>query len=706
MEYIDYDPLNPSSRTIFCTISLRNLQSIGAAGELIDSFDIIFDNIEHSYSLPFDDTALEIDKIVTVTQPISLDVKRIDFDRWEIYVESVYPQSSGEYTCNIGGCNTTRNIVIEYIPKVLDAIFSITLPPNSIDLNIKCPIEKSRYYLCICNTNSVCIENIPRVSFETPDIDLYFAPPLTTNGLVANTQEKFQCQIVPVSGSFFRESEYIISTTGTVFQHKNISKNVGESLSLAEYCQEFVLTIIFPPPSIFEMVFYNSNDQSIFPMINKLTINNSGSFFCAIQHGYFRASMLILNLTVIQVEITQTSPAIYPNTTVSSSQTPIKTIATPSIITNVLTAFPILEFPNYLYFLVFPGSGVIMTILIICLCVCGCGICYRKCCSGRSRKFSAPHEISPPIPPRRENFRSQPYQPLPELMQIALPQRQEFAFQRRSIGSPFEGGFEESVLSEIPMLRPHKDQTLYTEVQAKQQANDAKSLYCQSVSMPVIEVTPETVKAPTPKHNSTNTAYDISSTHPPSKSVSIDNLIPVQQPMVSQLLQPPVAHTRERSHSADASIQYSYGVLPSPALSSAYAPPQPLQTHPIAYLPVTNVSPSYIPVHQPIAFVQTPSVSPTIQCFPEQFNFSPPSPVVYPAFSYGPQITQQQPATLSVPPSPFLQSTPSTPIQAPLTPSNPCVDETPNTPATTININIISSKSLEKLPPGHFVDFL
>ena len=677
-QYIDYDPLNPSSTTVSCEITLSNSMSIGAAAELIDSFDIIFEDFESGYPLPIDNDVLEIDKTVQVAAPVSLTVTRIDSDTWDIYVESVYPQSSGQYTCNIGGCNSSSSIRIQFIPKILESTFSLALPPNSIDLYIKCPIQKTQYFLYICNANVTnCVANTPQVSYDTPDSELYFAPPLTTSSLVEDTQENIQCLIVPVSSSFYRESNFVIYTTQQPLGYTDISKETGEDLNLRNYYQTFTQSInIFIDAT--QISFSDSNFQTIPHLISFLTINNTGLYYCHVLHEYFKVSMLIVNLTVqppptITTITATTAIVTYVNST-DSAQT--KTTTT----NGVSSTIPyILQFPQYLYYLVIPCSGVIILLLLICLLICFCVVCCvccRRCYSGRSRKFPI-HDISPPIPPHRDSSVSHQYVPLPLL---ELPLSTHTGYNYQNIFQPSEGGFEESVLNEIPMLYPHRDQTLFTEERAK--AHKHVLSRQRSVSMPDFEKTPERFRKITPKHSSVNTPYDISSTLPPSQSVSTDNIISEPCNPSNQLLRPPATHTRQRSRSVDAR-QHSYGILPSPSLL------HPLQqASAFAYIPIANVSPQYIPT-QPVAVIQSQ--------LPYQGSFTPimqpQNPVYYPG-----AVT---PSTL-----PLHRRTPTynqlhtvaSATDTPVTPTQPN--------NTTININIINQDMLDKLPPGHFVDFL
>ena len=674
-QYIDYDPFNPSSTTVSCIITLSNSRSIGAAAVLIDSFDIFFENFKSGYSLSIGSDALEFDKTVQVTEPVSLFVTRIVPDTWDIYVETVHPRSSGEYTCNIGGCNSTSSIKIQYVPRILEPTFFLSLPPNSIDLYIKCPIQKTQYFLFICNANVTnCVPNTPQVSYDTPDSELFFAPPLTTTNLVGNTQENIQCLIVPVSSSFYRESNYVISTTQQPLGYTNISKDTGEDLNLSEYCQTFIQSINILIDRT-QISFSDSNFQTIPKLINSLTAANTGLYYCHVQHEYFRVSMLIVDLIV------QPPPTASPLVTSASTTTHTPQTTTTSTEVTPTTTIPyILQFPHYLYYLVTPGCGVIILILLVCLGICFCVICCvccRKCCQGRSRKFSI-DEISPPIPSRRDNSLSNQYVHLPELIELPFPTHNGYNFQ--NISQPFEGGFEESVLSEIPMLRPHKDQTLLTEEQAKV----PKRSRPLSSSMPDIEKTPEKSRKQTPKHSSVNSPYDISSTQPPSQSVSTANFIPEPCNHGNQFLKPPVRHPRQRSKSAEAP-QRSYGVLPSPSLP--HPSPHPLrQACTVTYIPVANVSQPYMPT-QPVALIQsqlpyrgsyTPNVQPQSPVFfPGDFT---PSPL--PSHRRTSSIPNQQLAVASVSNTPVTQTQPNN---------------------TTININIINQESL---PPGHFVDFL
>ena len=683
-QYIDFDPLNPSSTTVSCKITLSNFLSIGAAAVLIDSFDIFFENFESGYSLPIGSNVLEIDNTVQVAEPLSLTVTRVVSDTWEIYVKTVYPQSSGQYTCNIGGCNSSSSIRIQYIPKILESTFSLTLPPNSIDLYIKCPIQKTQYFLYICNANVtyLCISKSSQVSFDTPDSELYSSPPLTTNSLVENTQENILC-LVAVSGSFFRESIYVISTTQQPLGHTNISKETGEDLNLRQHCQTFIQSINKLVDST-QITFSNSKFQTIPQLVSSLTIDDTGLYYCHIQHEYFKVSMLIVNLIV---EAPPTSPTTTTIVVTTNSTTHTTTKTTTTI--KVAPTIPyILQFPHYLYYLVIPGCCVIVLLLSICLLVCFCIVscmCCKKYCSGRSRKFSI-SEISPPILPRRDSSLSPQYMPLPEVMEFPhLTHNSGFTFQ--TISQPFEAGFEESVLSELPLLLPHRDQTLFT---GQQSTAPKQGLPRQrSVSLPDFEKTPERPRKLTPKHNSVNSPYDISSTQPPSKSVSTDNFIPEPCNHSNQFLKPPAPHSRHRSRSVDAR-QLSYGVLPSPSLPQASL--HPLQAHTVTYIPVANVPPQYMPT-QPVALIQ--HQLPYHGSFPS--NLPPQNPVFY-SGDYTPS------------PLPLHRRTPSIPNQQQHTIAVPSVTDTPVTSTnpgnTTININIINKDSVEKLPPGHFVDFL
>ena len=720
MEYIDYDPLNPSSTTFYCAISLSNSQSIGAAAELIDSFDIIFDNFNNSTTLQFDNNALTIDQIASVTEPINLSVKRISLDEWEIYIGSVSTQSSGEYTCSISSCLSTNKITIEYIPRVFESTFLLTLPVNSLNLSIKCPIEKTLYYLYICNTNnSICVINIPRVTYLTPDAELYYPPPLITGELMENTQEIIICQIVPVSGYFFRKSEYTISVIEEQLFYENLTIEVGSSLNLTQYCQNFAENIT-PQSNISTISFSNADNQTVLSQILTLSVNDNGYYYCTVQQDYFKVSMFILNLSVtpIEIETTQlTFPSVnYSNATLVILETSsTQTITQPTFLTiKPITYLDLFEFPNYLYYLVFPGGGIAIILLIFCLCCCcfciTC-ICCRKYCSERSRKFSA-DEISSPIAPAREGIPLQSFGTRPE-------SPGQFSYQKLTHHPPFNIGFEESVFNEIPILRLHKNQTLRTQPHTRDQLARQRAMYRQrSYSLPDFDESPERLVRPAPKHISAVPTYDISSTHPPSQSVSIDNLMPEHQYQTSHLAPPPI-HGRQRSQSAEDGIHYSYGILPSPTLiHNPIYPPQDIQPHIVAYVPVPSIPPPYIATHS-IAFVQPPNVTPVLHhqhtIIP---NLSPPSPV-YPAQPFPSQLSHQVVVPIMTPqiqPTPITTYSPLVATSHQHVPSIPTVETNTHTrnlseisvtpTSTTININIINRGSLENLPPDHYIDFL
>ena len=684
MDYLDYDPLNPSSTTFFCSITLSNSQSIGAASELIDSFAFIFDNHETSSPLQLDNNALTIGIIASVAEPIDLSVKRVLSDKWEIYIGVVYVQSSGIYTCSIAGCHSTNKITVEYIPRIFQPTFLLTIPANSLKLKIKCPIEKTLYYLYICNVNnSNCVNNIPRVSYSTPNEELYFAPPLINGGLVEQTQQIILCQILPVSGYFFRKSEIKISVLEEKLYYQNLTTEVGTSIDLTLFCQEFA--DIFTEYST--IIFSNVNNNTLLPQIQINSIDYNGYYYCTIQHEYFRVSMLILNLSVIPIEI-ETTPPMY--TSISQETTTTTTTTTQSLTIKPVTYIDLFEYPNYIYYLAFPGglfTIIVLFLSLCCCCFCVSCICYRKYCSGRSRKFSA-REISSPIP---EGFALQPHE-YPE----------PYNYHQLRHNTPFNGGFEESVFNEIPILRPHKNQTLRTQPHTGDQLARQRAMYRQrSHSLPDIDITPVSNSRATPKHSSVGPTFDISSTQPPSQSVSIDNII-LEHSHRSAHLAPPPIHTRQRSQSAEEVVQYSYGILPSPTF------------HPITYVPVPAIPSPYIATHS-IAFVQpanlTPVLSPPHSIVP---NVPPPSPIVFhtqqlPIQQIIPLMTSptqpRPPAIYPVTSHQYLPSISNT-EQHINTPTMP-TPETQMTPTnTTININIINRESLANLPPDHYVDFL
>ena len=694
MDYLDYDPLNPSSTTFFCSISLNNSQSIGSAGELIESFDIIFDNYGNSTFLQFDNNALTINGIAFVTEPINLTVKRIRLDEWEIYIRSVSTQSSGDYTCSISGCLSKNRITIEYIPRVFESTFLLTLPTNSLNLTIKCPIEKTLYYLYICNTNSsYCVNNIPRVTYLTPDDELYYPPPLVNGKLTENTHEMILCQILPVSGYFFRKSEYIISVSEEQFYNNSLTAEVGSSLNLTKYCQNFAETFT----KDITISFSNVNNKTVSPQIANLSVKDNGYYYCTVQHEYFKVSMYILNLSVYPIEIETPQSTYFPTnysnfTPVTLKITSTISITQPSSITIKPIAYlDLFEFPNYLYYLVFPGGGFAIVVLTFCICCCcfsiSC-ICYRKYCSERSRKFSA-HEISSPIVPFKEGFTLQSFG-----AQDNLPEQ----FRYHQLSTPFNGGFEESVFNEIPIFRPHKNQTLRTQPHTRDQLARQRAMYRQrSYSLPDIDK-PEPNVRHTPKHSSAVPTYDISSTQPPSQSVSIDNLIRDHQHQTSHLAPPPIYH-RQRSQSAE-DMHYSYGILPSPTF---------IQQPPVVYVQAPTIPPPYIATHT-LSLVQPPNLTPVLHHqHPIIPNFQPPNLVIYPA----------QPSRMPDPFNPQVVA-PVVPSQLQYFPSITSHQHVPSistieqhtntsqvTPTnTTININIFNRDSLENLPPDHYIDFL
>ena len=713
---IVYNPSSPSRHTFYSTIQLNNSQSIPDPGPHIDSFEIYFNSFNTISRLALDDNVLTIGRTVHITDPIDLSVKRFSMYTWEVLVFSVSNQSSGLYTCSIGGCNASESIPIEYIPRILVGMFNLEIPASTDDLKIKCPIEKSLYDLRICNKRGIanCVPNIPMVTRETLDSELYFAPPLSMEGIVEDSNEDLRCIIILLSGRHYFDSQYLISVNRESISGRIETMLSGQSMVLTQYCDDFKQSI----PRHFNnlKIFFYKDGQLVGSQLQNLNTGNTGLYTCTVEHEYFRVSMVVLNLTVT------TLPILIHSTLQLTTNTP-----TPNTPFCYVFSYPLCH-----YYITIPIFGSILLIVIVCICCCiSCCCCKRFCCSDRSQEFSV-REISSPLTQSERSLPKQAFTPTPGLSPLKVS---PFSYHKMEPETHFNGDFTESVLKEVPIFRPHKNQTLLTEMPHYQIPTRTSVLYRDvSLSMPEIDnLNPaEAHYKDTPRHHSVLTHFNMSSTQPPSQSVSIDNLVtnPLSSP--TNMSPPPIVPRRNSNVGSDA--HRSYGLLPSPTpkkfienpiFSPPKVPPRPPR------LPYLRDPPAYIqPTVQPESFLQAPSSPYLLLHSPQEYHdqYSPkPKPVIIIPKPQIPVVRTDQPNLENYLPTIYLSSDSPTsgtfhhrnlsipsqeypiresPIIHHVVTSPPSAPPTPVPSSTTININIINQESRDKLPPDHFVDFL